>query len=90
MLSCLIHSFPRSETATQHPLETDGGARITEFLPPDHEHAEFRVRQTVLKKKLDSFKAAQGASGKTPPLCHWHLNKDEYFYVEKRLDFTEN
>ena len=83
MLSCLVHSFPRSETIAQHPLQTDGGARITEFLPPDHEHDEFRVRQTVLKKKLDKFKATQGDSAKSPPLCHWHLHKDEYFYVEK-------
>lgn len=82
MLSFLTQSFTRSETATQHPLYTDGGASITEFLPPNHEHDSFCIRQTFLKEKMVKLKAA-GIHPVISPLYHWHLNQVEYFHVEK-------
>jgi len=82
MLSFLLPSFPRSNTASQHPLYTDAGGSFTEFLPPKHDHDSFCLRQTFLKEKMAKLRASEGHSV-ISPLYHWHLNQVEYFYVEK-------
>ena len=82
MLSFLTQPFQRTTTSKEHPLVTNNGATLTEFLPPKSSKDSFNMRLSFNHAKLLKQKQ-QGITPFIKPVYHWHWNQSEIFQIEK-------